>query len=210
MRGAGDDCDGETAPSSSSAQVSDASTLTLRRDTASHSLALALVPLVSARAATFPRGPAAAAATACSARSRARRSSHRALSASARSRPSAFCRRHSVTCAAYEVFQASCSAAEMEEEDDDVCRSGCCCSALAGVGDDSAGWVCGDEGETRVRLGGTEKGSESAACHGVSGSVGGELDPAEQGGGGNRFCGLTWRRSSASGRKGLVRWPDIS
>jgi hypothetical protein len=170
VRGAGDDCDGETA--ASSAQVSEASTLTLRRDTASHSLALALalVTLVSARP-TFPRGPAAA----CSARSRARRSSHRALSASARVRPSAFCRRHSVTCASYEVFQASCSAAEMEERDEEVGWSGCCCccccSAPAGAAFDSEGWVCGDEGETRVRLGGTEKGSESAACHGVRGSV---------------------------------------
>lgn len=36
-----------------------------------------------------------------------------------------------------------------------------------------------------MRLGGTEKGSESAACHGVSGSVDGELDMAEQGGTGS-------------------------
>jgi hypothetical protein len=158
----------------SSAPASDASTLTLMLpcDTASHSLAL--VPLVSARA-TSPRGPAEAAEAACSARSRARRSSHRALSVSARVRPSALCRRHSVTCASYEAFQASCSAAETGG--DKVGRSGCCCCccccsapapAPAGAAADSEGGVRG-EGETRVRLGGVEeKGSERAACVGRS------------------------------------------
>ena len=146
--------------------LEDASTpLSLRCDTASHSLVLTLV-LVSARAGTSRRPAVAPAPACCSPRSRARRSSHRARSDSARVRTSALCRRHSATCASYPALQASCSAAEteMEEEDRDEGASeggvatGADAGAPAGSEDSDGCW-----GETRERSGGSEKGSESAA-----------------------------------------------
>ena len=150
------------------AVLEDARTLlSLRCDTASHSLVLTLV-LVSARAGTSLR-PAVTPAPACrSPRSRARRSSHRARSDSARVRTSALCRRHSVTCASYPALQASCSAGETETEEEDreegASSGGVATGAEAGApapagSEDSGGcW-----GETRERSGGTEKGSDSAA-----------------------------------------------
>jgi hypothetical protein len=151
-------CTATSALEPDEAPVSDARTLTLRCESASHSLPLPLVALVSARA-TFPRGPSAI----CSARSRARRSSHRALSASARSRTSALCRRHSVTCTSYSVFQVSGSVADTETEGEDEELG---CSVPEGTVGGATGSEGECEGETRVRLGGTEKGSERAACGG--------------------------------------------
>lgn len=151
---------GESLDDDVAAVLEDARMLSLRCDTASHSLVPTLV-LVSARAGPSRR-PAAGA---CSPRSRARRSSHRARSASARVRTSALCLRHSTTCASYEALQASCSEAETETEEDDKeegASSGDVAPGPAAAGSDG-GCDSGCEGETRERSGGTEKGSESAA-----------------------------------------------
>jgi len=191
---------GESLDDDVAAVLEDAKMLSLRCDTASHSLVPTLV-LVSARGGTSRRPTAGT----CSLRSRARRSSHRARSASARVRTSALCLRHSTTCASYEALQASCSEAETETEEDDReegASSGDVAPGAAAAGSDG-GCDSGCEGETRERSGGTEKGSESAACVGcefclfVHGRYIG-------------YCELTWRRSSASGCNGLVSWSDIS
>ena len=192
---------GESLDDDVAAVLEDAKMLSLRCDTASHSLVPTLV-LVSARAGPSRRPTAGA----CSLRSRARRSSHRARSASARVRTSALCLRHSTTCASYEALQASCSEAETETEEDDreegASSGDVAPGAVAAAGSDG-GCDSGCEGETRERSGGTEKGSESAACVGcefclfVHGRYIG-------------YCELTWRRSSASGCNGLVSWSDIS
>jgi hypothetical protein len=141
----------------------------LRCDTASQSLTHALES--AADAPTLAPVPASVPVpippttpplrSACSKRSRARRSSHRARSDSARARTSALCRRHSTTCASYSAFQASCSAAETEAEaDGDADGDG---DKDVDDGGSAGGGGC-EKGETRERLGGTEKGSESAAC----------------------------------------------